>query len=262
MRNGSGPDHEPIGGERLPRNVDTFAVLDLDRTLLNTGTLVDLMCMQLLHHGVTMDQIKKDIDFVHRSDGLSFSMLDFIEAQYGPARYTAVMHEIEAQVKDGLLTDQLLCRGTNEMLTALEANDIPYAVLTYGEPVNQQFKLTLLRHMVRRSEARLHAAVTDKTKKAAWISGDEWAAEGAEGFAVPASIFPQAALHARYVVVVDDKPSNLESDNAAVMGILVDNGPDDGALTTADVARLLNAGTALTAIAEASSVARAAHIDI
>lgn len=254
MRNATHTDHEPNEtSERSPRKVDTFAVLDLDRTLMHTGVLTDLLCMQLLNHGVSIDQVRKDIDFVRRSDGMSFSTLDYIQAQYGPARYASVMHEIEARVKEGEYADELLCDGTRELLSALEERDVPFAVLTYGERINQEFKLTLLRHMVNRSAKQLHATVTSESNKASWIASDEWRQAGTEGFAVPAFIYPQAELHARHVVVIDDKRTNLESDSDAVLGILVDNAKGSGALTTAEVAHMLADGMDLVAIADVSS---------
>lgn len=254
MRSRIRGEHEPVEHvERQPRNVEAFAVLDLDRTLMQSGVLTDLLCMQLLNHGVSAEQVRKDIDFVHRNDGLSFSMLDFILAQYGTAKYTSVMHEIEQIVKEGGLKDELLCEGTLKLLAALEEQDVPYAVLTYGERINQEFKLTLLRHMVNRSARQLHATVTSEPKKASWIASGEWRADGKEGFAVPAFIYPQADLHAKYIVVIDDKQSNLESNNDAVLGILVDNAHDSGALTTAEVAQLLADGMDLLAVADVSS---------
>jgi hypothetical protein len=239
--------------EYMPRSVETFAVLDLDRTLLESGVLVDLMCMQLLNHGVSIEQVQKDIDFVRRNNGQSFSMLDFLEAQYGQEKYMSIMQEIEEQVKNGELTSELLCEGTQELLAALDAHDVPYAVLTYGERLNQEFKVTLLRHMVNRGTKQIHATVTSESKKATWIAGIEWKADGKEGFAVPAFVYPQADLHAKHIVVIDDKLANLESDDDAVRGILVDNTKGSSALTTADVARMLAEGTDLLAIAEASS---------
>jgi len=220
---------------------------------MNSGVLTDLLCMQLLNHDVSIDQIRKDIDFVRRSDGMSFSTLDFILAQYGTAKYTSVMHEIEEIVKEGGLKDELLCNGTIELLNALEAQDVPYAVLTYGERINQEFKLTLLRHMVNRSARQLHATVTSESNKASWIASGEWKVEGENGFTVPAFIYPQADLHANYVVVIDDKLSNLESDDDAVLGILVDNAKGTNALSTAEVARLLTEGMDLRAIANISA---------
>lgn len=253
-------DKEPRErAERQPRSVEVFAVLDLDRTLMQSGVLTDLLCMQLLNHGVSIDQVRKDIDFVHRNDGMSFSTLDYIQAQYGPAKYASVMHEIEEIVKDGGLKEELLCEGTLELLAALEAQDVPYAVLTYGERINQEFKLTLLRHMVNRSSKQLHATVTSETKKASWIASGEWKHEGEDGFAVPAFIYPQADLRAKCIVVVDDKLSNLESDDDAVLGILVDNAHDSGVLTTTEVAQLLTSGMDLRAVADISSSRAARH---
>ncbi|MGB3945663.1 MAG: hypothetical protein WBK76_02385 [Candidatus Saccharimonadales bacterium] len=253
MRRDRTKDSEPgEHAERQPRSVEVFAVLDLDRTLMQSGVLTDLLCMQLLNHGVSIDQVRRDIDFVRRSDGMSFSTLDYIQAQYGPAKYASVMHEIEAIVKDGGLKEELLCEGTLGLLTALESQDVPYAVLTYGERINQEFKLTLLRHMVNRSARELHATVTSETKKASWIASGEWKHEGEDGFAVPAFIYPQADLRAKYVVVIDDKQTNLESDDDAVLGILVDNAHGSGALTTAEVAGLLKGGMDLLAVADIS----------
>jgi len=254
LRSARSRDHEaPAHAERQPRSIETFAVLDLDRTLMNSGVLTDLLFMQLLNHGVSIDQVQKDIDFVRRSDGMSFSTLDFILAQYGTAKYTSVMHEIEEIVKEGGFKNELLCDGTLELLNALEAQDVPYAVLTYGERINQEFKLTLLRHMVNRSAKQLHATVTEESNKASWIASDEWKSEGKQRFTVPAFIYPQADLHANYVVVIDDKLSNLESNDDAVLGILVDNAKGTGALSTAEVARLLADGMDLRAVADISA---------
>lgn len=226
-------------------SVDVFAVLDMDRTLLDTAAVTERLCRQLERHGVPRARVDKDIDFIQGQTGQSFLLLDFLETQYGPELFSIIKQEVQESVERGRADDGLLCEGANELLNALEEAGVPFAILTYGEQANQDFKLTLLRNLLGRSTAQLHAVVTQVSNKASWIA-DTWAQE--EGFAVPDTIHAAAKLWARQVVIIDDKSINLASDNPNILGILVNN-TGKSTHTTAEVARRLRTGLTLPDIA-------------
>lgn len=235
-------DHE-LSHEVVPRRVDVFTVLDMDRTLLDTDAVTERLCRQLEHHGVSPRQIEADLVFIRKQEGKSFSLLEYLEAQYGPELFSIVKQEMQERVgRDD--AEELLCDGAPELLRALDDTDIPYAILTFGEPANQDFKLTLLRKLLGRSTADLHATVTDVSHKATWLA-EAWAAEN--GFEIPAIFYGGVPLRAAQVVIVDDKLANLVSPNQNVHGILVDNTKKTH--STAEVARQLNAGKGIVEIA-------------
>jgi hypothetical protein len=237
--------------EQEPRFVDTFVVLDLDRTLLETDALVELLCMQLLNHGISREQIDADLLFIHRQKGASFKLLDFFEAQYGKGLFDIVKREILELAKNGELKEGLLCEGAPELIGKLGASSTPFCVLTYGEEHSQRFKLELVEQLFGQDEVQLHAVVTKETNKAAWIEKN-WQHDESGRVVVPNDGYASSELRATTVVVIDDKLSNLKSGDDRIRGILVNNGNDrpKDSLSTADVAKLITHGVPLDEIAQ------------
>lgn len=231
--------------EHAPTVVDVFAVLDMDRTLLDTAAVTERLCRQLERHGVSSRQVDSDLRFIEAQVGQSFSLLDFLEAQYGSELFSVVKQEVQEQVELGEFSEGLLCDGASELLESLENSGVPFAVLTYGEQANQDFKLSLLRNLLGRSTADLHAVVTEVPNKASWIA-EEWAHD--DGFTIPAVMHASATLIAREIVVIDDKLANLTSGDRRIWGILVDN-TGTSRRTTLEVAKRLNERQSLTKVA-------------
>lgn len=208
--------------ETEPRHVETFAVIDLDRTLLDTSTLVDMLLLQLHDHGYDARQVSGFIDFIHSRTGSSLSLREFFESSIedGEVLYGTVKQELLQLAEGGELTDELLYAGAAELLDTLDETDVPFAILTYGDVADQDFKLSLLRMLTSRQIGELHATITTEREKARWIS-HTWSQDGL--LHVPDDIYGHAPIVADSVVVLDDKPQNLHSESSAVRGILIDN---------------------------------------
>ena len=208
--------------ETEPRHVDTFVVIDLDRTLLDTSTLVDMLLLQLHDHGYDAHQVSGFIDFIHSRTGSSLSLREFFESsiEEGGVLYATVKQELLQLAEGGELTDELLYTGATELLDRLDETDVPFAILTYGDVADQDFKLGLLRMLTSRQIGELHATITTEREKARWIS-DTRKHDG--GLHVPDDIYGYGPVVADSVVVLDDKPQNLHSESSAVRGILIDN---------------------------------------
>lgn len=243
--------------EKEPRIVETFVVLDLDRTLFPTDDFVDLIYDELMKQGVPADKTGEDKSFVYSQTGTSFSLFDHMAQEFGEARMNAVMQSIEQLVKDGTVTaEMLLCKGTKELLEYLDQHQIPHAILTFGEQGLQDFKIKLTRLLLNKTGEELPATVTSLHKKAAWIA-DAWEQDDdSKGLHVPASITGGELIHAKNVVVIDDKVSNLVSDSEQVKGILVNNSSNRpvGSLSTEDLAEYLDVGLPLERISHFQSL--------
>lgn len=240
-----------------PRTVDVFAVIDLDRTLLNTSALIELLYFQLHEHGYTSEQITKELAFIERQTGTSFSLFDHIEKTHSGEILESILESVLLQAEDGVLdAGVLLCKGTQRLLELLERSDVPHAILTYGNELDQAFKLTLVRKLLKKSEDELSAAITDEPKKAAWIAATWDDIDSTGAIAIPEAIAGVAHLRAQNIVIIDDKPANLDSDSLAVKGILVNNSETKplGSMSTEDLAKAVETGVSLTQIANLQSV--------
>ena len=236
-----------------PRIVETFTVLDLDRTLLDSDTLVGLLYNELQKLGIPADELNLDQAFARDQTGNSFSLLEHLVHEYGQELVTGAMQSVRDLAQNGELpAEAIVCPGANELLDYLDDNNIPHAILTFGENDYQQFKIEVVRAVLGKTEATLPATITSEPKKAEWIS-HTWEGDGSgERFHVPVSISGDEQIQASYVVVVDDKSSNITSQNEHVKGILVNNTQvrPTGSLSTADLAEYLQAGLSLGRISD------------
>ncbi len=231
--------------EMEPRRVEAFAVIDLDRTLLDTSALVDMLLLQLHDHGFTSQQVQSYTEHVHSQAGSALSLSEFFatEFEHRDGLLALLKQEILEIAETGDLSDDLLYPGSTQLLDALDAKTIPFAILTYGNVTDQDFKLSLLRLLTRREVSQLHATVTSQQSKAQWVA-EEWS--GDDGLMVPDDIYSTEPVIAEYVVVIDDKTLNLASTNPNVLGILIDNGAEtDRSITVELLGAAVAAGESL-----------------
>ncbi len=249
------PTHERHGME--PRVVETFVVLDLDRTLLDTDNLIGLLYDQLRTKGLDSSQLLQDQEFIHDQTGKSFSLLEHLTYRYGQQLIDEAMLEVLQLAERGEIPKEILfCPGAEELLNYLDDNAIPHAVLTYGEQTFQRFKMSVVRSVLGKTENSLPATITSESKKAEWIS-HTWEGDGTgERFHVPTSISGGEQIQTSNVVIIDDKLGNITSENEHVNGILVHNAQvrPTGSLSTADLAEYLQAGLSLHRIARLQSL--------
>lgn len=235
-----------------PRTVDTFAVIDLDRTLLNTDVLAELLYSQLHEYGFTPEQVAVELSFIQQQTGKSFPLFDHISKTHGSELLENILEKTLLLAEDGDLdADTLLCKGAAQLLELLERKDVPHAILTYGNELDQAFKLSLVRKLLRKTEQELPAAITDEPRKAAWIAAT-WDDIDQGAIAIPGPIAAIDGLRAHTIIIIDDKLSNLESDSKSVKGILVNNteSAPAGHMSTSDLVRHIDRGMSLGQIAQ------------
>lgn len=239
-------DPTPINFEIESRIVDEVAVLDLDRTLLNSSMVTQLVLAGLAAHGVSAGRIDKTIRYVEAQTGNSFYLFDYIENKFSSDMLEAVVADImQNDVMLEEIKEDLLCPGADKLIYALEEQGTPSMILTYGEENYQGFKAALFRKLIGKTSDDLPVVVTNVANKSEWVE-NAWFTEGDEFGNIPTDIFDQP-IRTRVVAIVDDKKSNLISYDDRVMGILVDN--------------RVNAPTRVTSTAEvASAVASGVHL--
>lgn len=225
--------------ETESRHVETFAVLDLDRTLFNTDAFIDIVCMMLTQHGISPEVALDTIARIKDQTGGSVPLFEDLGNTFAEDVLEAVREEILRLASEGELRDILLYDGSREILDMLDELEVPFGVLTYGKETEQQYKIDLFRLLVNREPARLPAMPTDERLKGNWIHG-AW--KQADGFIVPVDFTESAPVFAERIVILDDKPDNLLSPDPTVGGILIDNS-NPGRNLTAVIDRLQHGET-------------------
>jgi hypothetical protein len=223
--------------EQEPRRVDTFVVLDLDRTLLLSDNLTAVLCKAMHQHGVSLEEIEQVNAHIFKQMGTNFSGTAYIKERYGEQMLADVMADTMAAAEAGELEEILLPSGTRELLDLLDETTVPFGVLTFGEEKNQQFKIDLLRAMINRPEDRLPATVTSEPSKSHWMH-DTWEQEDGS-FMIPVSFTNSQAVVAQQLVTLDDKMVNLLSYDENVRGILINN--NENAPRGISIAKLVEA---------------------
>lgn len=244
--------HIDMKHELESRTVDYFAVLDLDRTLLDSDKIVRLMCEALPRFGVDEQAAQDDLDSMRAATGRSLSAFEFLAGRHGDETVRLLVSDMFQRAENGRLDDKDLLYGDSSvrLLDELDERDIPFAVLTYGEQDYQEFKLALYRILTGRYGDRLPAVVTDEPRKGDWIHG-HWSDGSDDHMRVPADFTGDDTIVAREVVIIDDKLHNLESPDGVVKGIHIDNRHDRpaGRVTIQQVVEQLQSGVGLNEIA-------------
>ena len=243
-------DMPPITNyETEPREVDTFVVIDLDRTVLNTSNLISLLCSLLPKFGVTAEDAIEAESMIRAADGSSLFPIGFLRGQFGDEPVDAVMDDIREMAELGEIKEMLLYRGSYELLDALDGEDVPWGIMTYGEVADQEFKLDIFRRMTNRDKSNCPAEITDKPKKSRWIHKDWYTEDGR--IKIDPKLSNGLEIYAKQIVVLDDKLKNLESPDPGVKGIPIDNHSIDSTetYTVASVAELVRQGRQIESLA-------------
>ncbi len=242
-------DPTPINRELEPRIVDELVVLDLDRTLINSSVVQQLVLSSLGHHGVSADRIEEAMAYAEAQTGNSFFLFDYIEEHFSGDILEVIVKDI--MNNDDLLEDwpDLLCLGADKLIDALQEQGTPCMILTYGEDNYQQFKIDLFRKLVASTSDELPAIITGTSNKSEWVAS-EWFNDDHELGEIPASVMGEPLL-VGIVTVVDDKVGNLQTSDERVVGVLVDNNTDPapGVVSTAELANAAVSGIHLREIA-------------
>ncbi len=236
-------DPKPAGIEHEPRIVDEVVVLDLDRTLLDSSVVTQLVLRSMAKRGVSTDRINDAIAYVEAQAGNSFHLFDYIEREFSFSTLDTIVDELmqdEALLQE--MKDELLCPGADLLVYALEEQGTPAMVLTYGEQNYQSFKIDLFRKLIGKTNKDLPGMVTHVANKSKWVE-ENWFTRADMLGEVPITI-SNAPLLTRIVSIVDDKVINLQSSDERVAGVLVHNHtpPTPGVISTRELAEAVASG--------------------
>jgi len=101
----------------------------------------------------------------------------------------------------------------------LRRRQIPHGILTKGGTVFQNFKLSLLRQLI--DEPHLPALITTTDAKSRHIEQSWWNEEQGV-FEIPAEMTHGRSIHARHIIMIDDKETHLASSHDRISGYHID----------------------------------------
>jgi len=182
-----------------------LVALDVDRTLFDTSRFVELLYDRLLDHGVEKSTIDAMRDEELSSRGSSFDVVSSLATQ----KVLPSVEELHSYATE------LLYEGVSELIGSLVHAKIPFVLLTYGSVVAQSYKISLIEHALGRS---LPFHITSEPNKAAWLER----IESSGSFAIALDTTDHT-VEAPSVILVDDKPGNLQTSHPRIHPILVDN---------------------------------------
>jgi len=190
--------------------VERFIVLDLDRTLLDTDAYVDLLVRALLPEKLHNEVRAKLAGTI----GQSFDGLAYILQRAGLDYQAATNQVMRSLNNDNGLT--LPMPGAAELIAFLDTAGEHFGILTTGTVPNQQLKLKAFYAVI---GVIIPAEITSTPDKS--IDFIENRREGS-GFNISPTLSGAAnGLHARTVVIIDDKQTNLTADHPGVIAIHV-----------------------------------------
>lgn len=247
-------DNDPKSVVEVP----TFVVLDLDRTLLNTDELNKYMCAHIETERDTTPEDGDAWNYIQQQKGRSFSVLGYLRTRFGSEQWDVLQKQMVTMADaESLLSSAVLYPYVAELLNALDEARIPYAILTYGDSENQQFKLDILHATIGRKTEIVDALITDEQYKGEWIARtwrQNTGGAGEEWFYVHPDLHPEQTMKAKTIVVVDDKAQNAQANDAHIIDFIVDNtapGSAAGARSIRDLYELIHTGRFNTWVKEA-----------
>lgn len=212
--------------EQPLHDIEYFVALDMDGTLLRSYELTPLIAKYFIDDEV---QRERAIAVIDRQKGKDFDSFTYLAAESGQdlneldsAKLVDTLVEVYGE---GYLRELLLMPGAEQICETLRANDISHGILTKGGVTFQNFKLDLLRILIR--EPDLRAMITTSNAKSSDIEATWW--DDALGrFVIPRELASQQLI-AKNIVMVDDKRAHLESAHPQLHGYHVET------LTVADL---------------------------
>ena len=206
--------------ERTPLEADYFVALDMDGTLLKSHELTPLVAEYFIHDEALR---QRSIEAIERQRGKDFDSFTYLAGVSGIDLElidtdALVSNLVEENNLDDLRS-RLLMPGADAISRSLRRHDIPHGVLTKGGRIFQTFKLDLLRYLI--DEPYLAAMITGVDAKSRYIE-EQWWDESSERFVIPRELAPDRPVHAKNVMMVDDKHTHLVSDHRHLHGYHID----------------------------------------
>lgn len=123
-------------------SVDTFYIVDFDRTLADSDKLLEVF-IEISNHYVELplDQVQK-IDADVKAKGDSFDTAKYVRDNLSAQGKLDQWEKLEKQFIHESRALNMLLPGANELLEYLNKHHKRHGILTYGNPLWQHLKLT------------------------------------------------------------------------------------------------------------------------
>lgn len=200
-----------------------FFALDMDRTLIDTDSFAKRLpeLFGLSEHETAGYRAKE-----LQERGREFDAFGYLSSKYAHVRAPKYDDLVGLFSSVQQCERELLLPGAKELLAALRKSGVPHGIWTKGGEQFQQLKAAVLRTLVDCPElpVSIIADQAGQLKSKASRIEFEWYDEGKEQFLIPGNLHRESApLWVRSVVVVDDKPANLQhSGSRRIVTILAD----------------------------------------
>ncbi len=219
--------------------VETFVVLDLDRTLLDSPKLVSSIAPLFGEAGVPILQQAALYAHIRTQDGNQFDYVSYLRKELGDTIVNRVVDMVRTKLETGeLYASELFFDGVQELFEVLDGRGVPHAIFTAGGDETQQLKLELLEAAFGK---HVPAKIVDHARKAHVIQS-EWFDTTEQMYTIPTELCREGSVQAKRIVLLDDKPENLEYDGEGIETFLIDN-----ANTTSDAISIATFVERLTA---------------
>jgi len=196
------------------RNISTFYVLDLDRTIFDTIKATELMRGVVALHDAELASLLEQRFEEYSAQGESFSMRDFIVENVGEEE----MQKIQTKYHELAYAQDLLIPGARELIEYIRTKgDAGVGILTYGSPLGQAMKLESANGI-----ENIPYMITSETYKGALIA--TWRQDD-DLYHVPEEL---GGFVAQNIVFVDDKPFSFKGLPIDCWGYLVKSVYDAG----------------------------------
>lgn len=189
-----------------------FIVLDMDRTLLDTAAY-SLVLMDAF--GVTPGDKKKIMAVLNRHAGNNFDLYSYLMA-HAPTDEGIIQRHMLAAA-----TPALLMPGVQEFIARLDGTGDAYGILTTGAPQNQALKLVVVRALLGKSAQELPAEITHVANKSADFALKRWRPAKKAFYINEQLSGVRGGRFAEYVLLVDDKATNLTTLHAQITALHV-----------------------------------------
>ena len=184
---------------------ETFFVVDLDRTLLNTGLVFDILQSTLDDHGYDdgnkLHNTRKQLE----ANGETFVVFGYIESLLSSQELKVVIDAFRAKAEEY----ELFNEGAQEFLAFLRKHQLPFGILTYGSKRWQQEKLKIA------GLNDVPTIIIPQKGKGEVVS--TWYYKDTETFVVPADF---GAGTYTQLIMIDDKAGELSGLPPHATGLL------------------------------------------
>lgn len=237
--------------ERQPIIIERFVLPDIDRSVLNTEAYLLLLTQSLVEAGVPGADAAESLQLLRASKGTSLSAPEFLRGIYGDEMTEVAMELLQSYEDNPNIRSSLLYGGaTIRLFNALDAQQQPFGLMTYGERNTQQQKIDSIRRMTRRNKFNLRAEITKSTAKSESLARRAIEIDGEMLIPIPTTLTSSFTV-ARQVVILDDKKSNLRSSNTAILGIEINNEhPASGQISIDDLVTAIESGIDIAQLAK------------